>query len=59
MATVYVPFLNPIFKTRPLSLQELIITLGLSSIVFIAVETEKMLKRLKSPGNLRKKTSIP
>ncbi len=52
MATVYVPFLNPIFKTQPLNVYELVITLGLSSIVFIAVEAEKMLKRRKSRSNL-------
>ena len=48
MTTIYVPFLNPIFKTQPLSAYELLITLGLSSIVFLAVEAEKMMKRRKS-----------
>lgn len=47
MATIYVPFLNPVFKTEPLTLTELLITLCLSSIVFIAVETEKFFKRKK------------
>jgi len=45
MATVYVPLLNPIFRTEPLTLNELLLTLALSSVVFIAVEIEKMVKR--------------
>jgi Ca2+-transporting ATPase len=45
MATIYVPFLNPIFKTMPLDLNELLITLGMASIVFFAVEVEKWWKR--------------
>jgi Ca2+-transporting ATPase len=45
MATIYVPALNPIFKTQPLSMSELLVCIVLSSIVFIAVEIEKMLIR--------------
>jgi len=51
MATIYVPFLNPVFKTQPLTLNELIFTLALSSIVFLAVEVEKLFKRLKDSRN--------
>ncbi len=45
LATVYVPALNPIFKTAPLSSGQLAITLGMSSIVFIAVEADKFFRR--------------
>jgi Ca2+-transporting ATPase len=48
MATIYVPYLNGIFKTHPLTLEELCITLALSTVVFIAVEIEKIFKRKKS-----------
>lgn len=46
MATIYVPFLNPIFKTEPLTASELAFTLAMSSAVFLAVEIEKAVKRL-------------
>jgi Ca2+-transporting ATPase len=45
MATLYVPALNPIFHTAPLSAGELAMCLLLSSGVFIAVEIEKWLIR--------------
>lgn len=45
MAVVYLPFLNEVFKTEPLSWTELAICIGASVIVFHAVELEKFLKR--------------
>lgn len=44
---IYVPFFNDIFKTQPLTLPELGITLAVSSIVFWAVELEKWIKRIR------------
>ena len=52
MATIYIPVLNPIFKTAPLSAGELLITLLLSSVVFIAVEIEKWWFRRKGKINI-------
>jgi len=45
MATIYVPFLNPVFHTIPLTLDQLGLCLLLSSVVFFAVELEKWIKR--------------
>ena len=45
MAVLYVPWLNPIFKTEPLSMGELAVCLALSSVVFFGVEIEKWLVR--------------
>jgi Ca2+-transporting ATPase len=45
LATVYLPALRPIFQTEPLSLAELVVALAVSSLVFVAVEAEKAVKR--------------
>jgi Ca2+-transporting ATPase len=45
LAVIYTPFLNPIFKTHPLSLRELAFCLAVSSVVLFAVEIEKYLVR--------------
>jgi P-type Ca2+ transporter type 2C len=45
LAVIYVPFLNPIFKTTPLPPAELALCFGLSSLVGVAVEIEKALVR--------------
>ena len=56
MATIYVPALNPIFKTAPLSLQELVICLGAAAVVGIVVELEKEWRRKQGPSSLSAQT---
>ncbi|WP_455207420.1 calcium-translocating P-type ATPase, PMCA-type [Kaarinaea lacus] len=45
LATIYLPVLQPIFKTQPLSLTELLICCGLAIVIFVAVEIEKWMVR--------------
>ncbi len=45
MATIYLPWLNPIFKTEPLTFDELTFCLAISSVVFVGVEIEKWMIR--------------
>jgi P-type Ca2+ transporter type 2C len=45
MATIYVPVLNPIFRTAALTLPELAVCVALSSVVFFVIEIEKYLAR--------------
>jgi len=48
LTIIYSSFFNNIFKTQPLSIYELAITLAVSSIVFWAVEIEKWIIRIKT-----------
>lgn len=43
---IYLPLFNAIFKTRPLTLKELLYCIGTSFIVFIAVEIEKIIRKI-------------
>jgi len=45
LATIYVPAMNRVFRTEPLTATELILCLAVSSVVFVAVELEKLLVR--------------
>jgi Ca2+-transporting ATPase len=45
LATIYLPLLNPIFKTRPLAASELAICLAASALVYVAAEAEKAWRR--------------
>lgn len=47
IGTIYIPLFNKVLKTSPLSLSELVIMLFFSSLLFFAVELEKLMKRLK------------
>ncbi|MBS3887226.1 MAG: cation-translocating P-type ATPase [Dethiobacter sp.] len=47
LAAVYLPFFNYIFNTEPLSLEELGLVLLLSPITLLAVEAEKLYRRLR------------
>jgi Ca2+-transporting ATPase len=45
LAVIYMPLLQPVFKTGPLSLLELGICSALAALVLVAVEIEKWLVR--------------
>jgi len=47
MATIYVPLLNPIFKTQPLSLLELSVCLVAATVVWVVTELEKTWRRAR------------
>ena len=48
MATIYVPFLNPIFKTAPLTIAELALCLAAAEVVWVVLELEKAWRRTRS-----------
>jgi Ca2+-transporting ATPase len=47
---LYVPALQPIFRTHALGAGELVICIAVASVVFAAVEAEKALRRDRSPA---------
>jgi len=51
LAVIYLPVLNKFFHTQPLTLAEMLIATGISSIVFIIVELEKKVKRILKQNN--------
>lgn len=48
LAVIYIGPLNSIFRTQPLSLGELLACAGISSVVFAAVEVEKLIRRMRT-----------
>jgi len=45
LAVIYLPFANKVLKTQPLTLNELLICIGVSAFIFHAVELEKFIKK--------------
>ena len=45
LIVIYTPFFNKVFRTQPLTLEELLLTVAASSLVFWAVEIEKLFKK--------------
>ncbi len=43
---IYLPFFNTIFKTQPLTLEQLFFCIGMAMVVFHAVEAEKWMKQI-------------
>jgi Ca2+-transporting ATPase len=50
LAVIYVPFLQPIFETTSLSIQDLALSLGLSTIVLWVSEGVKFIGRQRERG---------
>lgn len=48
MALLYVPFLQNIFRTRPLSARDLLIAIAASMLVFVVVEVDKWIQRQRT-----------
>ena len=55
LAVIYIPFAQKIFHTEPLTVIELVFCIAVSSLVFFAVETEKLFWRRKE----RRSTAEP
>jgi len=48
LAVIYIPALNTVFRTAPLDLADLGLCVALSSIVFLAIELQKWLVRIRT-----------
>jgi Ca2+-transporting ATPase len=59
LAVIYVPPLNPIFQTAPLTAMELLACIGISSSVFVALEIEKFLIRTRAAGRPGSEATVP
>lgn len=50
-AVIYVPFLQGIFNTYPVALDEMLVAIGIASIMFFAVEAGKLISRQRKPAH--------
>jgi Ca2+-transporting ATPase len=55
IAVIYIPALNSFFHTSPLTWKELLTAIVASSIVFWAVELEKLVKRRQSRATIKRR----
>ncbi len=53
LAVVYVPWLQDVFRTAPLTLEQLAVCVGLATVIPIAVEVEKAIRRHRMPEALQ------
>jgi len=58
LTITFVPFFQPIFQTETLNIKELIVVGVLSSLVFFAVEMEKLLFRIKKRNGVNAQPAI-
>ena len=59
LSTLYLPWLQPIFRTQPLTGAELALCFGLASVVFAAVELEKAWWRRRARRTASSTTASP
>jgi Ca2+-transporting ATPase len=45
MGIIYSPYLNSLFKTQPLTIHELAVCIGISFVILVSVEIEKIVRR--------------
>jgi len=47
LAIIYLPVLNKIFKTQPLTIRDLLFCISISFVFFIAIELEKLIRSFR------------
>ncbi len=57
LVLIYIPLFQRLFGTKPLSLRDLMIAFTISLVVFIAVEIEKWIRRMRNRRRNKKQTA--